>query len=152
MTVNAKKFDHVAVTVSDTEASLGFYVGQLGLQQVEQHQLEGDKVDEANGLSGARAQSTRLIAPDSPNVLIDLLEYWDHDAQDHITPHGSVGSCHFALVVDDLPGAVEELRGKGVEFISGPVNFEVTEGSVSVCFCEDPDGNLVELMEEYQQY
>ena len=152
MTVNAKKFDHVAVTVSDTEASLGFYVGQLGLQQVEQHQLKGDKVDEANGLSGARAQSTRLIAPDSPNVLIDLLEYWDHDAQDHITPHGSVGSCHFALVVDDLPGAVEELRGKGVEFISGPVNFKLTEGSVSVCFCEDPDGNLVELMEEYQQY
>ena len=152
MTIKARKFDHVAVTVSDTEASLGFYVGKLGLQQVEQHQLEGDKVDEANGLQGARAQSTRLIAPDSPNVLIDLLEYWDHEAQDHITPHGSVGSCHFALVVDDLPGAVEELQGKGVEFISGPVNFELTEGSVSVCFCEDPDGNLVELMEEYQQY
>jgi len=152
MTIKARKFDHVAVTVSDTEASLGFYVGQLGLQQVEQHQLEGDKVDEANGLSGARAQSTRLIAPDSPNVLIDLLEYWDLEPENHITPHGSVGSCHFALVVDDLPGAVEELRGKGVEFISGPVNFALTEGSVSVCFCEDPDGNLVELMEEYQQY
>lgn len=152
MAIKARKFDHVAVTVSDTEASLAFYVGQLGLEQVEQHQLEGDKVDEANGLQGARAQSTRLIAPDSPTVLIDLLEYWDHDAEDHITPHGSVGSCHFALVVDNLPEAVADLQGKGVPFISGPVNFELTEGSVSVCFCEDPDGNLVELMEEYQQY
>ena len=66
MTIKARKFDHVAVTVSDTEASLGFYVGQLGLQQVEQHQLEGDKVDEANGLSGARAQSTRPIALTAP--------------------------------------------------------------------------------------
>ena len=56
------------------------------------------------------------------------------------------------MVVDDLPAAVEELQNDGVEFISGPVNFELTEGSVSVCFCYDPDGNLVELMEEYVQY
>ena len=126
MAIKARKFDHVAITVSDTQKSLDFYVGQLGLRQVEQHQLEGDKVDEANGLVGARAQSTRLLAPDSPDVLIDLLEYWDVDQNNHITHHGSVGSCHFALVVDDLPEAVEELRGKGVPFFSGPVNFELT--------------------------
>ena len=63
---------------------------------------------------------------------------------------GSVGSCHFALTVEDLPASVDALRAEGVEFISGPVNFELTEGSVSVCFCYDPDGNLVELMEEYE--
>ena len=152
MAVKATKFDHVAITVSDTQKSLDFYVGKLGLRQVEQHALEGDKVDEANGLQGARAQSTRLIAPESTDVLIDLLEYWDHEQQNHVTHHGSIGSCHFALVVDDLPAAVEELQNDGVEFISGPVNFALTEGSVSVCFCYDPDGNLVELMEEYVQY
>ena len=147
--MKVKTFDHVAVTVSDTERALEFYVGKLGLRQAENHQLEGDKVDEASGLVGARAQSTRLLAPESPDILIDLLEYYEPDGQTHITPMGSVGSCHFALVVDDLPGAVEELKAKGVPFISGPVNFELTEGSVSVCFCQDPDGNYVELMEEY---
>jgi len=148
--MRVKTFDHVAVTVSNTERALEFYVDKLGLSRAEQHQLEGDSVDEANGLQGARAQSTRLQAPGSPDVLIDLLEYFEPKAQAQVTPMGSVGSCHFAIVVDDLPGAVEELRAKGVPFISDPVNFKLTEGSVSVCFCRDPDGNYVELMEEYE--
>lgn len=63
---------------------------------------------------------------------------------------GSVGSCHFALTVEDLPETVDVLRQAVVEFISGPANFELTEGSVSVCFCYAPDGNLAEQMEEYE--
>ena len=148
--MKVKAFDHVAVTVSDTRRALEFYVGILGLKQVEQHQLEGDKVDLANGLQGARAQSTRLMAPGTPELLIDLLEYFVPPGQTHITAMGSVGSCHFALTVEDLPGAVKELRSRGVEFISDPVNFALTEGSVSVCFCLDPDGNHIEIMEEYE--
>jgi catechol 2,3-dioxygenase-like lactoylglutathione lyase family enzyme len=148
--MKVSRFDHVAVTVSDTARALEFYVGMLGLKQVEQHQLEGEKVDEANGLQGAKAQSTRLISPDSPEVLIDLLEYYQPPGETHVTPMGSVGSCHFALVVHDLPGAVEELRAKGVPFLSGPVNFKLTVGSVSVCFCRDPDGNYIELTEEHK--
>ena len=148
--MKVKAFDHVAVTVSDTQKALEFYVGKLGLKQVEQHQLEGDKVDLACGMSNSSAQSTRLAAPDTPDLLIDLLEYSQPRLDPMQPPMGRVGSCHFALVVDDLPKAVEELQSKGVEFISGPVNFELTEGSVSVCFCSDPDGNHVELMEEYE--
>ena len=148
--MKVKALDHVAITVSDTQRALEFYVGQLGLRQVEQHQLEGDKCDMAGGMQGSRAQSTRLAAPDTPGLLIDLLEYFAPPGHKHVTPMGSVGSCHFALTVEDLPATVRELQEKGIEFISGPVNFELTEGSVSVCFCYDPDGNLVELMEEYE--
>ena len=147
--MKARKFDHVAVTVSNTQRALEFYVNKLGLQLIENHQLEGDKLEEALGLRNARAQSTRLSAPDNPDVLIDLLEYYTPPGQTYITPTGWVGSCHFALVVEDLPGTVQELRAKGVSFISDPVNFELTEGSVTVCFCTDPDGNHIELMEEY---
>ncbi len=148
--MKVKAFDHVAITVSDTERALKFYVDKLGLRQVEQHQLEGEKCDLAGGMQGSRAQSTRLAAPDTPRLLIDLLEYFAPPGHKHVTPMGSVGSCHFALTVEDLPATVNDLQRNGVEFISGPVNFELTEGSVSVCFCYDPDGNLVELMEEYE--
>lgn len=148
--MKVKAFDHVAITVSDTERALEFYVGKLGLRQVEQHQLEGEKCDMAGGMQGSRAQSTRLAAADTPQILIDLLEFFAPEGNKHVTPMGSVGSCHFALTVEDLPETVALLRNAGVDFISGPVNFELTEGSVSVCFCYDPDGNLVELMEEYE--
>ena len=89
--MKVRTFDHMAVTVSDTERALEFYVGKLGLRLAENHQLEGDKVDEANGLQGARAQSTRLLAPESPDVLIDLLEYYVPEGQTHITPMGLGG-------------------------------------------------------------
>lgn len=148
--MKVKALDHIAITVSDTQRALEFYVGKLGLKQVEQHQLEGEKSDMAGGLQGSRAQSTRLAADGTPGILIDLLEFFTTHGDKHVTPLGSVGSCHFALTVEDLPATVDALRKSGVEFISGPVNFELTEGSVSVCFCYDPDGNLVELMEEYE--
>lgn len=47
-------------------------------------------------------------------------------------------------------GSVQELQAKGVEFISGPTYFRLTERSVSVCFSLDPYGNLLDLLEEYQ--
>jgi catechol 2,3-dioxygenase-like lactoylglutathione lyase family enzyme len=147
--MKVKAVDHFAVTVSDTERALEFYVGKLGLKQVEQHQLEGDGCDEVCGHKGTRAQSTRLIAEGTPDILIDLLELFEPQLEPLLPPFDAVGSCHFALTVDDLPGAVKELESKGVEFTSAPVAFEITSGTVTVCFCKDPDGNYVELMEEY---
>ena len=148
--MKARAVDHLAVTVSNTERALEFYVGKLGLKQVEQHQLEGDKVDAVTGLKSAQAQSTRLIAEGTPNILIDLLELYEPNLDPVQAPMCAVGSCHFALIVDDLQGSVEELKSKGVEFTSDPVTFEITTGAVTVIFCKDPAGNHVELMEEYE--
>ena len=87
--MKVKAVDHLAVTVSDTERALEFYVGKLGLRQVEQHQLEGEKCDMAGGMQGSRAQSTRLAAPDTPHILLDLLEFFEPPNK-HVTPMGSV--------------------------------------------------------------
>ena len=59
------------------------------------------------------------------------------------------GLDHIAITVTDLPGFCDELAGKGVEFISEPVTFKLEHGSVTVVFLRDPDGNFVELVEQY---
>jgi glyoxylase I family protein len=141
--------DHIAITVSDTQRSLDFYCGVLGLRQVEQHQLVGEDIDRANGIKGGAAQSTRLAAPDTPTILIDLLEYFELPKESAVAPLGRVGACHFCLSVKNLTAFYDELRGKGVEFISEPVNFALEHGSVDVVFLRDPDGNFVEFVEEY---
>lgn len=146
--MRAKALDHIAVTVSDTQRSLQFYVGKLGFVQVEQHQLPESSISAVFGLTGASGQSTRLIAPDSPGVMIDLMEIYEPQAQSPIPQLGSVGACHMALTVDNLDASVVELKASGVEFISDPVTFNLTEGSVTVCFMRDPDGNFIEIMEE----
>jgi glyoxylase I family protein len=144
----ARALDHIAITVSDTERSLKFYCGLLGLEQVEQHPLEGDKIEKALGIVGARAQSTRLAAPGTPSILIDLMEFRAPAIAKCIPPSGAVGSTHFCLAVAGLSDVYQRLKDQGVEFVSDPVTFELTEGSVTVVFTHDPDGNVVELMDQ----
>jgi len=140
------KLDHLAITVADTARSLEFYVGLLGLEQVEQHDLPSESIDTVFGLSGASGRSTRLCAPGTREILIDIMEMYSPIPGD-VAPLGSLGGCHFALTVDDVFAATAELRAKGVPFLSDPVTFHVTGGSVTVCFLRDPDGNFVELMQ-----
>ena len=146
----AKGLDHIAITVSDTERSLRFYRDALGLEQVEQHQLDGAKIELALGVAGANAQSTRLAARGTPSILIDLMEFRTPEQAPVLAPTGAVGSTHFALAVENLSEAYEELRRQGVEFVSEPVTFELTEGSVTVVFTRDPDGNTVELVDMHE--
>ena len=68
----------------------------------------------AQGLSSSREQSTRQVADDTPNLLIDLRENFESDMEPGQPAKDAVGSCHFALVVDDLPSAVKELESQGV--------------------------------------
>ena len=146
--MRVRSLDHIAVTVSNTDRALEFYVGMLGMVQVEQHQLPPESISGVFGLTNASGQSTRLSIPDSPGILIDIMEMNGPQAEFDIPQLGSVGACHMALTVDDLHETVQSLKANGVEFISDPVTFDLTDGSVTVCFMRDPDGNFVEIMEE----
>ena len=144
--MQVRVLNHIAVTVSDTQRSLDFYVGKLGLVQVEQHQLPKSSIDAVFGLTGASGTSTRLQVPGQPDILIDIMEILGAEAGTVVQPLGSIGSTHMAFTVDNLDEAVAELKAKGVSFISEPVTFHLTEGSVTVCFMHDPDGNYEELI------
>jgi glyoxylase I family protein len=143
----AKTLDHIAVNVSNTQRSLDFYCGILGLKQVEQHHLQGDEVDRMNGLKGVHAQSTRLAASETPDILIDLLEFITPKSRHADAVLGDIGHTHFCLGVANLPETYRELEAKGVEFVSAPCTFDLGWGIVRVVFCKDPDGNIVELHE-----
>ncbi len=104
----------------------------------------------ALGVAGAKAQSTRLAVKGTPSILIDLMEFRTPVKEPVLAPTGAVGSTHFALAVENLPEVYERLRSQGIEFVSEPVTFELTEGSVTVVFTRDPDGNIVELVDEQQ--
>lgn len=143
----AKTLDHIAINVSDTQRSLDFYCGIFGLKQVEQHRLQGDEVDRMNAMQGVYAQSTRLAAPETPDILIDLLEFYSPKGKQSNAVLGDIGHSHFCLGVANLPETYKELKAKGVEFISDPCTFDLGWGIVRVVFCKDPDGNIVELHE-----
>ena len=140
--------DHVSLTVSEMERSLAFYCDLLGMKEVERHLLEGETISKMCGKPEVVMRVVRLEAPDTPGIQLDLQQY--------IVPEGSVSDAqlgdaahsHFCFGVPDVRAAYNELEAKGVEFISEPVSFDLGWAIVHVVFFKDPDGFILELVQD----
>lgn len=130
---------HVAISVSNHERSVEFYA-QLGFRQV--HFWEaGDKSFSITHLKlgGFILElfcfANALAAPDSI-----------HSTK---TDLPIIGTKHFGLGVDSIEAAREDLAVKGIV----DKNIEITEGRTGprYFFIEDPDGILVEIIEDKRE-
>lgn len=143
--------DHVAVTVSDLELSLAFYIELLGFAEVERHRLEGATISTMAGKQDVIMQVVRLACPGNDKVLLDLQQYIKPPAGISNATLGMANQGHFCYGVTDLKAAYEDLKGKGVEFVSEPVTFDLGDeweyGAIHVVFLKDPDGFVLELMQ-----
>jgi len=127
-TPQVRSVDHVTMVVSDLDSSRAFYVGALGMREVER--------------PGFSFEGMWLQAGETQVHLI--LEH------EHSSPAGNQvpedqrrpRSPHFAFVVDDAGAFIPKLDALGIGIASGPT--ERPDGAVQV-FLFDPDGHLVEL-------
>lgn len=139
--------DHVSVTVSDMERSLAFYCDMLGLKEIERHRLEGETISKMAGKPGVIMEVVRLEAPETPGVLLDLQQYVAPEGKVSGAQLGDVAHSHLCFGVPDVWTAYQDLKAKGVEFVSEPVSFDLEWGVVYVVFFKDPDGYILELMQ-----
>jgi glyoxylase I family protein len=139
--------DHVSVTVSDMDRSLGFYCDLLGLKEVERHRLEGETISKMAGKPDVIMEVVRLEAPETPGVMLDLQQYVTPESKVSDAQLGDVAHSHFCFGVPDVWAAYRDLKAKGVEFVSEPVSFDLEWGIVYVVFFKDPDGFVLELMQ-----
>ena len=110
-----KGVHHVSLNVGDVEEAGSFYVDVLGLEVLPRPDF---------GFPGMWLRSE--------GQEIHLMGVENHEA-----PAGQ----HFAFRVDDIAGAVEELRGKGV-VVSDP---RPLPGGGRQSFLQDPSGNMIEI-------
>ena len=107
---------HVSINVADTAAATEFYVDVLGLTR----RRDRPDIGVGGAWLDAGGQQVHLIEGDVPSG------------------HGE----HFALLVDDIRAAIDELRGRGIK-----VSDSMPIGTSLQAFLHDPDGNLIELHE-----
>jgi glyoxylase I family protein len=112
--VKALGVHHVSIKVGDTREAVRFYCDVLGLSE------RADRPDFGFGGAwlDAGGQQVHLVEGELPQ-----------DAGQH-----------FALRVEDLGAAIDELRSRGVA-VSDPIPV----GRARQAFVNDPDGNLIEL-------
>ena len=123
MSKNRYALHHVSVVVADTNKSLEFYTGALGMQQIDRPDL---------GFPGAWLQV-------GTNEQIHLLELENTDPVTGRPEHGGRDR-HLALSVSELAPVRADLDKKGIFYT-------LSKSGRQALFCRDPDGNAVEILE-----
>jgi len=145
---------HVNINCSNLERSTEFYGETLGMNLFLQTGFSDlPELGELLELGGPASADVCMFATEQglEGTVIDLVEW----KQPKFTgkPYekmNNVGMPRMAFLVDDIDDMYEKLRTKKVKFISDPVTirFDPPVGNIrAVCFY-DPDGTVLELLEQ----
>lgn len=126
------ELNHVTIVSRDIDASRRFYVGVLGMDELETPSVF----------------THTSIWFHKGNAEIHLVHEPDSTQRPGDPPTQTVGerdwskSRHFALAVSDIYGAKRTLEDNGIEIVLGPR--PRGDGPIQM-FCYDPDGYLIEI-------
>lgn len=120
------RYDHLHLRSPEPVAAAAFYTGMLGA-------TEKTRLDNNGALR---------IVLDLGGITIFVEQVPAGTATSPPAPF--VGIEHIGLVVDDIAGAIEDLRGKGVGILAEPK--EIKPG-LSIAFIQGPDGVRIELLQ-----
>jgi glyoxylase I family protein len=115
---------HTSLVVSNTEQSLKFYCGVLGLDQTERPELPFPGAWLQIG-----AQQIHLLELENPDPILGRPEHGGRDR-------------HVALCVDEL-GPVKAALDES------QILYTVSKSGRQALFCRDYDGNTIEVLEQF---
>lgn len=137
---------HFGIVVQDLERALDFYCGLLEMKVVRRMDEHGPFIDTILRQEAVRVTTVKL-GGNSGETLLELLKFYSPAVTEESNGRGmfSIGPTHLALTVSDIDALCERLRAAGIRFVTGP---QVSaDGLAKVCFCADPEGTPVELVQ-----
>lgn len=139
---------HFNINCSNLQESLAFYQ-KLGFEVILDfgEGMESKEMAEAFGIEVADLKGVHLRIGDNTSATrIDLLEFKNPPPTGKPYPHlYHTGIARMCLKTTNIEQDYQELKAKGIEFISEPKLLPGTTVKI-VCF-KDPDGTFVELLE-----
>lgn len=137
---------HFGLVVRDLERALNFYCDVLGLRVVRQMEEAGPFLDTILAEPDVRVTTVKLGAQEGP-ALLELLHFESPDIFVSEWPSlFRTGPTHFAMTVTDLVSVYRNLLDAGASVLAAPERSP--DGCAFVCFGRDPEGNLIEFVEE----
>jgi len=136
---------HAGIVTNNLEKMAEFY-RSLGFIDENRAIETGLFIDQVVQLDNVEVEWIKLRSPDG--FLLELLQYHSHPQQYYGAQAKSndLGCSHMALTVGDISAVCQHIRKTG-----GTVNREPAislDGKVKVAYCHDPEGVLIEIVEE----
>jgi catechol 2,3-dioxygenase-like lactoylglutathione lyase family enzyme len=146
---NIKSIFHINVNVTDFERSLKFYE-MLGFHVVRDFGDFGDQqLARGLGAKECRGRAVPMILGDDLHATrLDPIEWKTPPTEGRPYPHlFNAGYCRIALRTKTLRADYEELKNRGVKFLSEPQMFHAKGSEAGFVCMTDPDGTVVELIQ-----
>ncbi len=134
---------HTGITITDPVASMYFYEILLGLEKVEERHEHGDYIERHTGLDAVWIDWVKLASPDG--VLVELQHVTSHRRPAPQRDYATIGINHLCFTVSDVKEMYHKLIAAGVTCRPTQVD---PPGRVRNMVCFDPDGTIIELVEE----
>jgi catechol 2,3-dioxygenase-like lactoylglutathione lyase family enzyme len=138
--------EHTGIIVSDMAQAIDFYSNTLGFELIQKvDDCSGEFVEKGVGIPGAKMMLAHLKIGDA-DTIIELLHYVNPQSKPMPSDAKSndIGVAHVAFNVSDPDAYYEQLKSKGVEFISpGVMNSSTGE---RFCYFFGPDRVVLEFI------
>lgn len=143
---------HFSWTVADIERSIAFYCENFSFEVVHRQEQSNGYTETLVGIPGAHLKAALLrfrgLPAPASNHVIELIEYVGPKGMKLDTTPNNIGAAHLAFLVSDVPAKYQELKDKGVRFLSPPVAITggVNKGGYT-CYLKDPDDFTLEILQ-----
>lgn len=146
------KLAHVGLTVKNMEKAIAFYGDILGLKKTGDMFMEGPEVDKLTQIKNAKLRVVYFNSQEDPGAPpIELLEFvGDDDTREPYDRLTHPGIAEVCFSVTDIDEVYEELKARGVDFLSEPHLFDLTDqgyGKSKAVYFKDQDGSILELIQ-----
>ena len=139
---------HASITTKNLDALAAFYCDVLGFERVFAAAWDRD-APIADLIYGLRETAVRMVMLKKVNACLELFEF-SNPVGKPLEPRRPVcdaGYSHICLLVADIAGEHARLSAAGMTFTCAPQHIP---GLCKATYGRDPDGNIIELMEGYQ--
>ena len=130
---------HVCIVVADLARTREFYVEVLGCEE----EIRPTDFVFKGAYFRMGAAEIHVVQEHRPGRLVENSPRWERDE----LRTGLVN--HFAVMVEAIPPYIERLRERGLDRVGG---YRVRDDFVEQVYIADPDGNVIELLEQHSQH
>ncbi len=140
------KVRHMGIVVTELEPMIHFYRDLLGLKIIKKTDEKDHFIRRICGVEKAGLTTVKMAVEDE--VIIELLHYRSYSSGRSRGKIYRPGLSHIAFTVKDLKAKYQVLSKAGIKFIYEP--WISPDHCVKVAFCQDCEGNFIELVEELE--